>query len=258
MKTYGRKPAKENTLKVENISPKPPATGKITDFLVKRTRLEEDSIDRKSSSPRKKSLDQPTQRQLFLDFGQRDLVYRECPECFMCYDTSFPEDCKRHRQCHSMRTAPLTLNSSLIDDALTGEHICSQFRYFCLGGEDIKQLQHLVNQINLRMEAVQQSATEISRLCIFVAVTAEVRRRSLGRSEQAGLESADTNFQVAAFLSTETRGSAEAFKASLVNEQIVPVGSDQMSSVSLVVSRIWTDPRWRRRGLAVGLLEMAR
>lgn len=210
----------------------PMKKAKITDFFYKNLGSSSRDVDalttpmKLSKTQEPKPMRQSTQ--LYLDFGQKNLMAINCIECGMTYDPSFPEDVRRHDREHERLRA--------IFQASSYEKICSWqelsrngHSLLLIRGPKSHQVEQLCHHVNRLMGAVEQSATEISKLEIYL-------RCCSGR--------------VVGLLSLEKVSSGF-----LVSEY---TGTRHKMDVLVGVSRIWTAHDMRRQGIGMTLLKSIR
>lgn len=240
MKTYSRQNLSssarafnivQSPLNMEPLSVERPKKRKITDFFCKAIpenapSTTKTSLADESQARVKVATKVSRQMQTFLDFGQKGLSATMCSECELVYDPSFPEDVSRHTKEHKR-----------FNDCFKAKNYQGAARWKSVrkNGDCIivvpggSRIEELCNRINRLVEAVEQKLEEIEQLSFYMYIR---------------------DGRVISLLSAE-----EICKARRKD----PNGGEyKVRDVKIGISRVWTDTRYRRKGLAMLLLESIR
>lgn len=92
-------------------------------------------------------------KQTFLDLGQKNLMFRECSECGMKYDSSFEEEVQLHKRFHRLHASGITIKFNTTD--IIDRH--GSFIAIIVPSNRCKDLMDLVNN---EMNAVELAGNE--------------------------------------------------------------------------------------------------
>lgn len=204
---------------------------KITDFFYKNIEsslsLNVPMTPIESLRPRETKTARPS-TQLYLDFGQKNLIATNCAECGMTFDPSFANDVRRHEKEHERLQT--ILQASTYGALCAWQELSRNGDLVLLikspGGHQVERLCRWINQL---MGAVEQSVEELQRLDVYLQCR---------------------NERVVGFLSVERISDGV-----LISEY---TGARHRVKALVGVSRIWTAPELRRQGVAMLLLKNLR
>jgi hypothetical protein len=111
-------------------------------------------------------------KQTFLDLGQKNLVFTECSECGMKYDSSFEKEVQLHKRFHRLHASRKSIKFNTKD--IIGRY--GDFIAIIVPSSRCKELMDLVNS---EMNAVSLAGNE----CVYAAVEGENRLCSVAITE---------------------------------------------------------------------------
>jgi hypothetical protein len=199
------------------------------------------------------------QQQTFLDLGQKNLVSSQCPECLMHFNKSFPEDVSLHKKFHSQYLKGFTFRYNPQKDAKSVREIApdnllkwSKYRFYDIG--DLSHNHRLLKRLAFFMEFVH------------VQLGAEpLDFNELIRTEQDSSTGHYSVILTTDHLTSKIVGFCLFEKCKRVFKSVLDCDAsaielepqhNQQEGPVYGVSRIWVDPKHRKRNLASTILDL--
>lgn len=185
------------------------------------------------------------QKQMILDFGQKNIGLKQCKECGMVYDLNDKHDLDLHQNYHKQKDNILKFNGfkneKIVKEYLDGRCIVIEpdFDSKIAKQKAEQMLKYVDTQLGIRNQVLSEinskneSSPNSCKYYLFIHLN-----------------------RIIGFCLAETI--SKAFKIKFLNETTTCIDKDCEAKAVCGISRIWVDAKYRRMKIASKLLDCVR